>query len=74
MAVLPVNIRSDASKIEALDEVIGGCDADTVQKKEAARKSTLELAKQNIVAAQQKQKEVYDRKHCTNPEVYSVSA
>ena len=66
--------RSDASKIEAVDEVFSGCDEDAVQKMEAARKNTLEQAKQNIVAAQEKHKEIYDKKHCTNPEVYSVGA
>ena len=68
-AVLPVDIRSDASKIEAVDEVFCGCDEDAVQKMETARKNIL---KQNIAAAQEKQKEIYDRKHCTNPEMYSV--
>ena len=72
-AVLPVDIRSDASKIEDVNEVFE-CDEDAVQKMEAARKSTLEQAKKNIVAAQQKQKEIYDKKHCTNKEVYSVDA
>ena len=69
-----VDIRSDASRVEAVDDVFVGCDEGTVQKMEAARKSTLEQAKQNIVAAQEKQKEIYDRKHCNNLEVYSVSA
>ena len=73
-AVIPIDIRSDASKIEAVDEVFSGCDEDAVQKMEAARKNTLEQAKQNIVAAQEKHKEIYDKKHCTNPEVYSVGA
>ena len=44
-AVIPVDIRSDASKIETVDEVFGGCDEDAVQKMEAARKNTLEQAK-----------------------------
>ena len=48
-AVLPVDIRSDASRIEAVDDVFIGCYEGTVQKIEAARKSTLEQAKQNIV-------------------------
>ena len=69
-AVIPVDIRSDASKIEAVNEVFSRCDEDAVQKMEAARKNTLEQAKQNIVAAQEKQKEIYDKKHCTNLEVY----
>ena len=71
-AVLPVDIRSDASKIEAVDEVFCGCDEDAVQKMETARKNILEQAKQNIAAAQEKQKEIYDREHCTIPEMYSV--
>ena len=50
-AVLPVDIRSDASRIEAVNDVFVGCDEDTVQKMEAARNSILEQAKQNIVAA-----------------------
>ena len=57
-AVIPIDIRSDASKIKAVDEVFSGCDEDAVQKMEAARKNTLEQAKQNIVAAQEKQKEI----------------
>ena len=41
---------------------------------ETARKNTLEQAKLNTVAALEKQKEIYDRKHCTNLQVYSGGA
>ena len=64
-----LSFRSDASTIEAVDDVFAECNEDIVNKMEAARKSTLEL---NIVAAQEKQKEIY--MHCTNPAVYSVGA
>ena len=38
-----------------------------------AKKATLEKAKTNV-AAQEKQKQMYDRKHCTSSEVYSVGS
>ena len=44
-AVLSIDIRLDARRIEAVDDVFVGCDEDTVQKMETARKSTLEQAK-----------------------------
>ena len=50
-AILLIDIRSDASTIEAVDDVFAECNEDIVNKMEAARKSTLEL---NIVAAQEK--------------------
>ena len=40
---------------------------------EAIKKATLEKAKMNyIVTAQEKQKQTYNRKHCTSSEIYSV--
>ena len=71
-AVLPIDIRSDAT--EAVDEVSAARDEDDLQKMVDARRITLEQAKTNIVAAQEKQKQAYDRKHCTNPEVFSLGA
>ena len=66
-AVLPIDVRSDA--VEAVDDVFTAVDEETFQKMVEAEK-----AKTNIVAAQEKQKQTYDRKHYTSSEVYSVGS
>ena len=71
-AVLPIDVRSDA--VEVVEDVFNACDEEVVQRMAEAKKTTLEKAKSNIVAAQEKQKQTYDRKHCTNPDVYSVGS
>ena len=70
--MLPIDVRSDA--VEAVDDVFTAVDEETFQKMVEAKKATLEKAKTNIVAAQEKQKQTYDRKHCTTSEVYSVGS
>ena len=57
-AILPIDIRSDASTIEAVDNIFAGCNEDVVKKMEAARKNTLEQAKQYIVTAKRNKKKL----------------
>ena len=71
-AVLPIDIRSDA--VEAVDDVFTAVDEEMFQKMVEAKEATLEKAKTNIVAAQEKQKQTYDHKHCTSSEVYLVDS
>ena len=71
-AVLPIDVRSAA--IEAVDNVFTAVDEEMVKKMAEAQKTTLETAKMNIVTAQDKQKQTYDRKHCTSFEIYSVGS
>ena len=53
--MLPIDVRSDA--VEAVDDVFTAVDEETFQKMVEAKKATLEKAKTNIVAAQEKQKQ-----------------
>ena len=70
-AILPIDINSSASITHnALDEVAM---IDTKQH-QTRMKSMLVKAKENIVQTQQKQKEAYDRKHASNPAVFSVGS
>ena len=70
-AVLPIDINSSASTThDVLDEVAM---IDT-QQHQTKIQSMLVKAKENIVQAQEKQKEAYDRKHASNPAVYSVGS
>ena len=71
-AVIPVNLDNGSEHTQPdAEEVIGqGCDPETIQKMQEDTKKRLEKAKVNIICAQQKQKEVYDRQ----PDVYAVGA
>ena len=50
-----------------------GADDEAHRNMQDARKRKLEDAKANIISAQQKQKENYDRKH-HQPEVFAIGA
>ena len=71
-AVIPVNLDNGSEHAQPdAEEVFGqGCDPETIQKIQEDTKKRLEKAKVNIICAQQKQKEVYDRKH-HQPDVYA---
>ena len=74
-AVIPVDLDNGSEHAQPdAEEVFGqGCDPETIQKMQEDTKKKLEKAKVNIICAQQKQKEVYDRKH-HQPDVYAVGA
>ena len=74
-AVLPIELDKDTADKNGVDveTIMGARDDDAVQESLDARQKQLEEAKTNIVAAQKKQKEIYDRKH-HHPEVFSVGA
>ena len=65
--VLAIDIDMDTSNVEAiLDDFHKAKDfsPSKVDRAAAQRQQVLEAAKANIIVAQQKQKEQYDRKHC----------
>ena len=70
--LLPIDVRSDAVEVD--EDILTACNEEAVQRMTEAKQATLEKAKSNIVAAQEKQKQSYDRKHCTNSDVYSVGS
>ena len=74
-AVIPVDLDNGSKHTQPdAEEIIShGCDPDIIQRIQEDTKMRLEKAKANIIYAQQKQKEVYDRKH-HQPEVYAVGA
>ena len=74
-AVIPVDLDNGSEYAQPdTEEVFGqGCDPDTIQKMQEDTKKRLEKAKVNIIYAQQKQKEVKDRKH-HQPDVHAVGA
>ena len=73
--MLPIELDEDTADKNGVDveTIMGARDDDTVQESLDARQKQLEEAKTNNVAAQKKQKEIYDRKH-HHPEVFSVGA
>lgn len=70
--MLPIDVRSDA--VEAVDDIFTAVNEEMVKKMAEAEKATLEKAKMNIITAQEKQKQTYDRKHCTSSEIYCVGS
>ena len=74
-AVIPVDLDNGSKHTQSdAEQIIShGCDPDIIQKIQEDTQKRLEKAKANITCAQQKQKEVYDRKH-HQPEVYTVGA
>ena len=64
-AVLPIDINADAKDAEImLDNLNATDDSDKSADGIAAHTKLLEEAKANIVKAQKKQKQYYDKKHC----------
>ena len=72
-ALLPVALNSGHNGAGAEEVLECGGDAEALDNRQTAQRKKLEKAKANIVSAQQKQKEVYDRKH-HQPEVFSIGA
>ena len=66
-AVLPIDINTEATDVETVlkefNEAQDKLD-DGMKSSQAAHRKLLEAAKVNIVKAQGKQKEHYDKKHC----------
>ena len=72
-AVLPIDLSSGSNGV-GVDQVFeNGGDEEALANMQDARIKRLEEAKANIVSAQQKQKELYDRKH-HQPEVFAIGA
>ena len=64
-AVLPIDINAEAKDAEImLDNLKATDDSDKSADGIAAHTKLLEEAKANIVKAQKKQKQYYDKKHC----------
>ena len=70
--MLAIDVRPDAVKVD--EDIFTACNEEAVQRMAEAKKATLEKAKSNIIAVQEKQKQTYDRKHCTNSDVYTVGS
>ena len=66
-AVLPIDINTEANDVETIlkdfNEAQDMSD-DGLKRSQTAHRKLLEAAKANIVKAQGKQKEHYDKKHC----------
>ena len=74
-AVIPIDLdNANEHAPPDAEEIIGhGCDPEIIETIQENTRKRLEKAKENIVRAQQKQKEVYDRKH-HQPDAYALGA
>ena len=63
-AVLPIDINTEAKNVEMVLDDFNKAEDKSADGR-AARTKLLEEAKANIVKAQKKQKEYYDKRHCT---------
>jgi hypothetical protein len=72
-AILPVDLTEDKHTCEDHALAMAHFNDDELDKMMEARRVRLESVKANIVLAQERQEEQYDRKHA-NPDVFAVGS